>query len=537
MKQNIGAENPHPPGESENQLVPGAATSAALPAEGTPPEAELVIDTPGGRYRANFDEQTPLSPLGPLVFFAQFLQASGQFEALCKDAPLVYLSPNAPAPRDVLGTLVLGILAGHWRYAHLSALRFDTVAPELLGLGGLVSEDSVRRGLRRVDQIGGRQWLTGHLLTSCWEFLTTPWILDIDTTIKPIYGHQEGAKVGYNPQKPGRPSHALHTYWVAKLRLCLDVEVQPGNASAAKYGLDGLWALLEKMPKERRPHLVRGDCAYGHEGCLLGAEKLGQSYLFKLRCTAGVRAVIKVVEGTRATCWVEAGQGWQGAEATVRLLGWTRERRVVVLRRRLAAPGSPKGRKSRARHPLSLLLHAGVEIASCEVLDYEYQILITNLTYNIETLAPMYRERGDAENPFDELKNQWGWGGFTTQRLAPGQHTARLSALIYNWWSLYNRLVEPGQHHEAITSRPRLLGGVAKQTEHAGQRSLQVRLLHADAPDLKPRIIAVVHWLQDLLTSAEQLEVGARWRRITARILELNFPHLGPAPPILPLPA
>jgi len=31
----------------------------------------------------------------------------------------------------------------------------------------------------------------------------------------------------------------------------------------------------------------------------------------------------------------------------------------------------------------------------------------------VETLAPMYRARGDAENPFDELKNQWGWGGFT----------------------------------------------------------------------------------------------------------------------------
>jgi hypothetical protein len=29
----------------------------------------------------------------------------------------------------------------------------------------------------------------------------------------------------------------------------------------------------------------------------------------------------------------------------------------------------------------------------------------------------LYRDRGDAENVFDELKNQWGWGGFTTQDL------------------------------------------------------------------------------------------------------------------------
>jgi hypothetical protein len=43
--------------------------------------------------------------------------------------------------------------------------------------------------------------------------LKTPWILDIDTTIKPLYGKQEGAEVGYNPHKPGRPSHALDTYY------------------------------------------------------------------------------------------------------------------------------------------------------------------------------------------------------------------------------------------------------------------------------------------------------------------------------------
>ena len=108
--------------------------------------------------------------------------------------------------------------------------------------------------------------------------------------------------------------------------------------------------------------------------------------------------------------------------------------------------------------------------------------------------------------------------------------------MVYNWWSVYNRLVEPGQHHEAITSRPRLLGGVAKQSEHAGQRRLAVRLLHADAPDLKPRIIALVRWLQDLLTSAEQLDADERWRRIIARILALNFASFGPALPTLPAP-
>ena len=42
-------------------------------------------------------------------------------------------SGNAPDKRDVLGTLMLGLLAGHRRYAHITALRGDAVAAQALG--------------------------------------------------------------------------------------------------------------------------------------------------------------------------------------------------------------------------------------------------------------------------------------------------------------------------------------------------------------------------------------------------------------------
>src|SRR5688572_8325900 len=51
---------------------------------------------------------------------------------------------------------------------------------------------------------------------------------------------------------------------------------------------------------------------------------------------------------------------------------------------------------------------------------------------------------------------------------------------------LYARLIDLGQHYETLTSRPRLLGSMAWQTEHA------VRLLHAQADELKRQIIPVV---------------------------------------------
>lgn len=41
--------------------------------------------------------------------------------------------------------------------------------------------------------------------------------------------------------------------------------------------------------------------------------------------------------------------------------------------------------------------------------------------------------RGDNENCYDELKNQWGWGGFTLKDLPRSELMARFIALIYNW--------------------------------------------------------------------------------------------------------
>jgi hypothetical protein len=96
----------------------------------------------------------------------------------------------------------------------------------------VASEDSVRRAFINVNPEACAEWQTKHL-RRCWEtLLYEPWILDIDPTVKPLYGRQEGAVVGYNPHKPGRPSHVYHTYAIANLRLVLDVEVQPGNQGA-----------------------------------------------------------------------------------------------------------------------------------------------------------------------------------------------------------------------------------------------------------------------------------------------------------------
>jgi hypothetical protein len=195
------------------------------------------------------------------------LRAIGVFDQWVEACPLVYRSGNAPAKRDVLGTLMLSILAGHRRYAHITAVRGDAVAAQALGIAGMVSEDAVRRALKTIEAPASEAWMRLCLMRSVASALDRPWVLDIDASVKPLYGHQQGAEIGYSPHKPGRPSHVLHTYWVGNLRLVLDVQLTPGKQHTRVHAKAALERLLEELG-DKGPALVRGDCGYGNEGIL-----------------------------------------------------------------------------------------------------------------------------------------------------------------------------------------------------------------------------------------------------------------------------
>jgi hypothetical protein len=141
-------------------------------------------------------------------------------------------------------------------------------------------------------------------------------------------------------------------------------------------------------------------------------------------------------------------------------------------------------------------------------------VLVTSLSEEVLSLAQRYRDRAEAENIFDELKNPWGWTGFTTHDLQRCQILARINGLIYNWWSLYTRLAIPNRHTEATTSRPLLLHGVARQTQHAHQSTLTITSLHAHAPKVRQALAGVNQFLCRVRQTAEQLPQTDCWRAV-----------------------
>jgi Transposase DDE domain group 1 len=503
----------------EKALVEIHPKGEAVAAQVPPAEISTSVDTFAGKVHMKWVPEAAVSSLGLMPFFIEFLKASGRFDEWVDQCPLHYSSPNAPKKRDVLGTLLLAVLAGHWRYAHINAIRGDGVNPELLGMNKVCSEDSVRRALLGIKEDEGEKWLQQCLKSSYAPLLEEPWALDMDSTVKPLYGHQEDAKLGYNPTKPGRPSHVYHSYFVGNLRVVLDVEVQAGNQTAASFAQPELWALLDGLPEPSRPAFLRGDCNWGSERALQGAEQRNLAYVFKLKQTANVKKLLERAFGQGE--WVDAGQQWQGLSTELRLSGWSRTRRVVVLRRALSeARREAAGRKERKRNTakqltldLPELTHGGVR--------YEYAVLVTSMQDEVRAIAQHYRDRGDSENNFDELKNQWAWAGFTTQDRKRCQLMARITALIYNWWTIFMRLGIPEKHAEAVSSRPLALHGIARRIRHSNQTTVEVTSTHSKAGLMSQALGKVSAFLKRIKATAEQLTQADRWRLILSAAFQV----------------
>lgn len=179
---------------------------------------------------------------------------------------------------------------------------------------------------------------------------------------------------------------------------------------------------------------------------------------------------------------------------------------MVILRRK-ARTSLAMTRQSKEAQIELLLPYTDIEV-------WEYAVLVADCPYPLESVAQLYRDRADAENAFDELKNQWGWGGFTTRDMSRCQTAARAVALVYNWWRWYCRAAKPQARMEAATSRPLLLAAVSRLTRHAGKIRLYMTPLHGCRALLMLLIANIRAAITHARRIAEQSPGINRWKTL-----------------------
>ena len=167
-------------------------------------------------------------------------------------------------------------------------------------------------------------------------------------------------------------------------------------------------------PGGRWPPPARGDCGFGNEPFIAELEDRAQPYLFKLRQTTGVKRLL--ARQFARDDWSTPGpsdQGWSAVEDTLKLSGWDKSRRVLILRRAVKTDLALSRKTStEAGEQIELLM------PDKDVQAWEYAVLVTNSTYALEAYGQLYRDRADCENGFDELKNQWGGAALRPRTLS-----------------------------------------------------------------------------------------------------------------------
>ena len=455
------------------------------------PSLKFEFSPSGGKFHLHGSDEK-LTAYGGLVAWDHFLTRTGILEDLAEHYPLPRTSPNATPVTDILKAFALNCVTGGKRFAHTRRAQDDKAVARILGLlrGRLCGEDAFRRLCAALSVEQARGWLAAGEQAIC-RALPENAVADWDSTVNSRYGKQEDAEPGYNPHKPGRPSHHPLVCAVGGTRLALHMEWRKGNAVSATGWTGAMEKVWRNPLARRRIKLNRGDIGFGQEKIMAWHEAEDTrrpNYLFKLKLTRNVRRAIAAID------WPD----WKGAptegmrqlaETKLRLTGWSKERRVVVSRTLKPLTTSPQDE----------FWGTGEEVVHAYVTD------LTIEQAEAFQVVALYRQRGDAENVFDELKNQWGFAGFCARKAVVSECAARLLLLVYNLWSMFVRVLKnDGMHTEAITSRYELLMIPGRLTRSGGRRTLKLAVGKKLGAFLNAAYKRLLAWLDQ---TAPQLEL------------------------------
>jgi hypothetical protein len=320
---------------------------------------------------------------------------------------------------DIVQIAVVAFVAGATSLSGMIAVWADPVLRRLAGYVKIPHETQFGRLWKEFQwsTVSSLEYLNHLMRHQAWgkvmeQGLTYFWHLrllwiDVDSTIITVFGKQEGAEKGYNPEHKGRLSYHPLLAFCAYTKEILQGWFRSGSAYTANGTVEFLRQLFAQMPKRIR-YIVRGDSGFFDGEIFSFLEEKGLGYLIKVK--------MKNLVGLLASqLWepIPGKAGWEQCRFYYTCKEWSHGRWFLAVRQELEPKPSAQKKLWQEK-------------------EYDYFCYATT-----EDLSPMkchetYGKRATSETWIDEAKNQMGLASVRTEDFWANSALFQSAILAYN---------------------------------------------------------------------------------------------------------
>jgi hypothetical protein len=254
-------------------------------------------------------------------------------------------------------------------------------------------------------------------------------IFDLDSTVLTVFGHQQGAEVGYNPRYHGKRSYDPLLCLEANSSFLWDVELRRGDAGTWAGSEELLACCFHSTPSDIRELRVRADAGFGYGPVLDMLEARWAQYAVVARMIPSLKHALG---GLR---YEPMNRSWEIAEFEHRPHDWPQARRCIVARRRIEETDP---------QPTLFTLER-----------YAYRAWHTNLALTPAGVWHFYDGRAGMERRIREIQEDYALGKIPTRAFAANALYLEVIRLAYNLVTAFQRTCLPEEWQSLTLSKLR----------------------------------------------------------------------------------
>ena len=306
---------------------------------------------------------------------------------------------------------ILASMSGVYRLTGIANFTWDPLVKRVLNLVNGLNKDVISAEFKKLGQSGA------YLLEDMFGFRIkrmleaqglTEITLDADSTVKTVYGNQQGAAKGFNPKKRGAKSYHPLIAFVSEIKVIANSWFRPGSAYTSNGIIEFIKQTACYLP-EKSKVFFRADSGFFSGALFDYLESLNWDYLVKVKFK-GLTKFLKKQDWTlldgHDDIWV--------CQFDYKAGTWTKSRVLKAVRRI---------KKYETREEFGKQVFVPV---------YEYACYCSTLALDVWDIHKKYVERSVSETWIEQVKSHLFAGTTLTDNFWANDILWQLGVFAYN---------------------------------------------------------------------------------------------------------